>query len=80
MRKHWENHHPGDVLVLIAEQLSRREKQDESMFESVSEFKDEELITMMELSSTDSAVDSRSAKCRWVFSIFLSGKWFNKNS
>jgi hypothetical protein len=22
----------------------------------------------------------RTAKCRWVFSIFLSGKWFNKNS
>ena len=61
VRKHWENHHPGDVPVLIAEQLSRREKQDESKVESVSEFKDEELITMMGLSSTDSAVDARSA-------------------
>jgi hypothetical protein len=49
VRKHWENHHPGDVPVLIAEQLTRREQQTEAMVEPVSEIHDDDLITMMGL-------------------------------
>ena len=61
VRKPWERNHSGDVPVLIAEQLTRREQQTEAMVEPVSEIHDDDLITMMGLSSTDSAVDVRSA-------------------
>jgi len=60
VRSHWLRQHPGDVPVLIADEL-RIALQQDSLVETVSEVNDDDLIAMMGLTSTDSAVDSRSA-------------------